>query len=214
MTDRRPRATGVIALLILTGLGWMLWEMTRQASGGTVLRPGAPDSVLIFTPGRSIVAYNVFILLVALIPPIYFGMALLEPDRRAASRRRRTRVLYGTLFGLGLCAAAALAGFAFDLLRSEIRVSHDKIEYRSGTERATIEIADIKRMVLRMKDRNQRLDLTGRTKLVRIDLSPFAVVDRYALVKGLPQIANLAAIGQWKDGELLWVRMGGPTVPD
>jgi hypothetical protein len=214
MIDRFSRAGTVIGLLIVVGLGWMLWEMARQTSGGAVIRPGTPDSVLVFTPGRSILAYNVFIILVALIPTVYFGMALLERGRRTGSPAPRRRVVHGALFGLSLCAAAALAGFSFDLLRSEIRVTHDRIEYRSGAQKTAIEIAEIRRMVLRLKDRNQSLDLTSRTKLVRIDLSPFAVVDRATLVKGLPQIAHLAAIGQWKDGELLWVRIGSQAVPD
>jgi hypothetical protein len=213
MTERSSRAGVVAALLVLVGLAWMLWEMSHPASGATVLRQGSPDSELIFTPGRSIVAYNVFVLLVALIPPVYFGLALLE--RRPylpLSRARRTA--YGTFFGLGLCAAAALGGFAFDLLRSEIRVTHDKIEYRSGADHASIAITDIKRMVLRSKDRNQRLDLAGKTKLVRIDLSPFAVMDQVALVRRLPAIAHLSAMGPWKEGELVWVRIGGQAAPE
>jgi hypothetical protein len=221
MPDRNTRASVVVAGMVAVSLGWLLYQMGHPASSFTDLNPHTINTIRVITPGRSIVAYHLFLIAVSLIPPLYFAAALWLPERpleRAATSLnavgkpvwRYWRQLYLVLFVLGLCGAGVLSGFSWEALNTEVRLSQQALEYRTGARNVRIDWNNVRAVVVLLHGRSQVMDVGDSSEIMRIDLSEFSMPDREMLVKQVPKRARLSLIQHSSEG-LVWKRTSSPT---
>jgi hypothetical protein len=201
-------ATGVMAFVAVC-LGTLLWLMGRHASTQRVFGAGTPDATISITPGRANLAYYLFLLIVAMVPALYFASMAWLPDRMYRGRGgRRRRVAYTALSFASLCGAALMGGYAYEALRSEVRINVKGISYRVGRERAAIDWSDVRLMVLHLEGRSQRLEIGDPRAGLRIELSDLSEPDRLLLVRQIPRIAQLRRVNRAGKGTLVWRRDG------
>jgi hypothetical protein len=222
----QSKILSLFGILLLAAMAWMVYETAHPASSARVLKPDAPDAALLITPGRAMIAAYMVIVSLSLAPTLYCAAALWlharlpERDneqvpafagmtRPRANRAEhpawlRVQRLYRALCVAGVCVTALLAGFASEALQAEIRLTSSYLEYRQGAQRARMEFPEVRQMALRR--RNRRLELTGKSRVVRIDLSVFAVPDRALLVNGILRCAPLSSTPLRVSGEYVWRR--------
>jgi hypothetical protein len=217
MADRNTRASIIVAGMVAASLGWLLYQMGHPASSYIDLNAHTENAVRIITPGRSIVAYHLFLIAVSLIPPLYFAAALWLPERPQEHTAtalnalgkpvwRHWRQLYVALFVMGLCGASTLCGFSWEALHTEVRLSRQALEYRAGARSIRIAWNNVRAVVVLLHGRSQLMDVgDSRDEIMRIDLTEFTMPDRKMLVELVPKRARLHLI-QRSSEAVVWKR--------
>lgn len=200
MTDERNRIP-FIPLLLAIGIGWVLWEVLHPASSLHALG-GAAASQFVVRPNRAIVAFQLFLVAVCLLPPYYLGAALWRASRASRPPGAWRRALYAGLLGAAMSLAAMEAGYSFEMLRTELRLTRRALEYRSGAR----EVSVPQDSVWNMRLDHSRLEVGEPDRVVAIDLSAFGPDDREVIVSRLQSWAGLSPV---RDGdETVWQRGG------
>jgi len=194
----------LLAVLLACAL-WMVYETRNDSHAHFGLFRNTPQETIVIRPGGAVLAYYSFLVILSLLPAAWLF--------RAAADGRRT---FAPWAGVGsILLTAVIAGFAYESLQTEIRLTLSNVGYRAGGQTVRMSWSEIQAMAVRTRSRIQWIELQGREDIIiRIDLGPFALPDKQLLVKELPRIARLGSIPRKLPDGWVWRRSGGIRIPD
>ena len=193
-----------IAIFLAICAGWMWFEVSRRSHAHYGLYRNTPQETIVIRPGRAVVAYYLFITGLSLLPAVWFF--------RSASTGGRKAPLIAGLFSIA--ATSLIAGFSYETLQSEIRLTLTNLNYRSGRTSVRMPWNEIQAIAVRTYSRSQWLELLAADDILRIDLAPFALPDKQMLVAQLPRIAKLGSIPRKLPDGWVWRRGSAIQVPE
>ncbi len=207
MTAATRRVARLIFVCLVALLAWFLIDLARFSHAHQIVAAGTPAETLVVQPGRSVILLYTFLVLVTLLLALAVAALVWLPgDDVGPPMGRAAKVFYGSLVFLGLAVSGAIAGFAYESLRTELRLSHTEIAYRAGDDHVTIPLRDVRWMVLHWRPRTQSIEVAGPHEVAHMDLSPFAAPDQILLLKLLPAYAGLGDGVRRAQDEIVWRR--------
>ena len=105
---------------------------------------------------------------------------------------------------IGLCVTSAIAGFAYEAMRTEMVINQRGFKYAFGSGSAHMSWEEVRVMILHWNKRSQVMELRGDTGDVHIDLTEFAAPDRVLVVKIIERFARLLPTPQRGPVEWVW----------
>src|SRR2546421_10608323 len=114
------RIVRVLVIFLFAAAAWAVMDLARYSQVHHVIAPGTPAETLVVQPGRSVMALYGFLVLVTLLPPLAVAALVWLPggENGIQPLRPGARVFYATLVVVGLAVSGAIAGFAYESLRS------------------------------------------------------------------------------------------------
>lgn len=218
MARNQTRLGLVTPVLISISLGWMAVEMLSASSSHVITNPGRMNSQILITPARSTLAFHVFLITLALAPPINIGLLFLtersgeKPASRLSRRQTMMRCAYAATAVMTMALAGGIAGYTYEMIQARILISREGVFYRASGTEARIRWTDLRSMVLQLRSRSQELELAGNWYRVRIDLIPFSEADRELLVRTLPSAARLRPMKRDDPNRMVWRRQLNPGI--
>ena len=195
----------VLLALLLGCAFWMVYETRSGEHAHYGLYRNTPRETIVIRPGGAVLAYYAFLVTLSLIPAVWLF--------RLAVDHRRSGALWAG--AASIMVSATIAGFAYETLQTEIRLTLSDLGYRAGGQTVLMSWNEIQVMAVRMRSRSQWIELQGPDDLlVRIDLAPFTLPDKQLLVKELPRIARLSAVPRRLPDGWVWRRSGGIQIPE
>ncbi len=194
----------LLALLIICAL-WMAYETRSDGHAHFGLFRNTPQETIVIRPGEAVLAYYTFLVVLSLLPAVWLF-------RAAADGRRK-----GTLWAgfASILLTAMIAGFAYETLQTEIRLTLSHLGYRAGGRTVRLSWNEIQAIAVRTRSRTQWIELQGREDvIIRIDLGPFALPDKQLLVKELPRIARLSSVPRRLPDGWVWRRSSRIQIPE
>lgn len=194
----------LVAVLLACAI-WMAYETTRPGHSHYGLYRSTANETIVIKPGRAVIAYYAFLVTLSLIPAAWLL-------RMAATTRSSVARTAGVI---SVMATALIAGFAYETLQTEIRLTLSAIGYRAGGQTVQMGWAEVQVMAFRNHSRSQWIELLGpRDLIIRIDLGPFAQQDKLLLIDQLPRIARLSLGPRKLPDGWVWRRSSGIQIPD
>ena len=141
---RNQRMRSFLTVMVSVTMVWLIWVMGQRTSAYQVA-----NEDIIFTPGKSILAYYLFIFLLSLLPIFRILSLMVLPttkDKKLESttlpkgKQRSAQTIALMVF---LSFAAGVAGYGYEAMQARLTITASSVVVHEGAGNRTISWDDI-----------------------------------------------------------------------